>query len=269
MNLGIKTVAINKDTPPTQKAIITKVITPYLSLLMYLTRSQDVLRGFYQHIVVSPEQCARSCPEDPMFSRLLENQAFRDRIKCVNYDEAHFIVTAGEPDKEGNVFRPEYARGYDLLIRLRAGTPCTLFSATMPQMILDKVMKSLRLPTSTSKTTYLNLTTNRPNLCFAVQQLTTPVSRLSNLDFILPTNYHPPMTPLPKTLIFVPTTDFSIDLERRFNKMFPGIRIAQRIHASLTPEWKSQIIENYTGLESKPPILITTSLLSNVSLQLQ
>ena len=201
-----------------------------------------------------------------MFSRLLENQAFRSRIKCVNFDEAHFIVTAGEPDKEGNVFRPEYANGYDLLIRLKAGTPCTLFSATMPKKILDKVMKSLRLPTSTSKTTYLNLTTNRPNLYFAVQELKTPVSRLSNLDFILPASYHPPMAPLPKTLIFVPTTDFSVDLEERFNKMFPGTTIAQRIHASLTPGWKRQIIDNYTGLESKPPILITTTLLSNVSL---
>ena len=225
------------------------------------------MKGFYQHIIVSPEQCARSCPEVPLFSRLLERQAFLDRIKCVNFDEAHFIVTAGEADKEGNVFRPEYAKGYDLLIRLKTGTPCTLFSATMSKLVLGKIMKSLRLPTCTSKTTYLNLTTNRPNLCFAVQKLNGPLSKLSNLDFLIPSAYHPPMAPLRKTLIFVPTTDDSINLERRLNKLFPGTTVAQRIHASLTAEYKTEIIEDYMGPQSKPPILITTTLLSNVSLK--
>ena len=225
------------------------------------------MKGFYQHIIVSPEQCARSCPEVPLFSRLLERQAFLDRIKCVNFDEAHFIVTAGEADKEGNVFCPEYAKGYDLLIRLKTGTPCTLFSATMSKLVLGKIMKSLRLPTCTSKTTYLNLTTNRPNLCFAVQKLNGPLSKLSNLDFLIPSAYHPPMAPLRKTLIFVPTTDDSINLERRLNKLFPGTTVAQRIHASLTAEYKTEIIEDYMGPQSKPPILITTTLLSNVSLK--
>ena len=202
-----------------------------------------------------------------MFSRMLEGEKLLARIKCVNFDEAHFIVTAGEADKEGNVFRPEYAKGYDLLIRLKTGTPCTLFSATMPKKILDKIMKSLRLPTSTLKTTYLNLTTNRPNLCFAVQKLNAPLSKYSNLDFLLPSAYHPPMAPLRKTIIFVPTTDDCYKLERYLNKIFPGTRIAQRIHASLTTEYKTEIIEGYVGPEGKPPILITTSLLSNVGLQ--
>ena len=75
------------------------------------------------------------------------------------------------------------------------------------------------------------------------------------------------MAPLRKTLIFVPTTDDSINLERRLNKLFPGTIVAQRIHASLTAEYKTEIIEDYMGPQSKPPILITTTLLSNVSLK--
>lgn len=53
-----------------------------------------------------------------MFTRLLENQAFVSKIKCLNFDEAHFIVTSGQENKEGKVFRPEFSKGYEIRLRL-------------------------------------------------------------------------------------------------------------------------------------------------------
>lgn len=198
-----------------------------------------------------------------MFTRLLEDLAFCARIKCINYDEAHFIVTAGEPDKQGNVFRPEYAKGSEILIRLSLGTPCSLYSATMPPEVLGQIMKSLRLPTNTTRTSYINLTTNRHNLSFAIQKASHPLSNLSNLDFIIPSAYHPPMARSKKTLIFVNSTDTANALMTRFNKRLPGY--AQRIYSALSLEFKDQLIDEFTNSTGTNPVLIATTVLSNVS----
>lgn len=64
--------------------------------IRYLTCFKGILKGKYQHIIISPEQCSRSGNDTPMFTKLLESPGFIDRIKCLNFDEAHFIVTTGE-----------------------------------------------------------------------------------------------------------------------------------------------------------------------------
>lgn len=154
---------------------------------------KDIRKKKYQHIIISPEQCARNGAQQPMFTHLLENQQFASSISCINFDEAHFIVTSGEPDKENKIFRIEYSKCFEIRLRLSLKTPCTVFSATMPPIIQDKILKSLKLPTDVSKTCFISLSTNRPNLCFAVKKLTGTLANLSNLDFLVSRPYHPPI----------------------------------------------------------------------------
>ena len=80
-----------------------------------------------------------------MLTRLLEESSFTSRVKCLIFDEAHFIVTSGSPDKEGNVFRIEYSKGYEVRIRLPLDIPCAIFSATMSQDVMNKILASLRI----------------------------------------------------------------------------------------------------------------------------
>ena len=229
-----------------------------------LTSSKAIRKGKYQHIVVSPEQCARSGSEPPMLTRLLEESGFNSRVKCLIYDEAHFIVTSGSPDKEGNVFRVEYSKGYELRIRLPLNIPCAIFSATMSQEVTDKILASLRIPSDPSETNFILLTTNRSNLTYAVRSLAKSIKDLSNLDFLFPGRIHPPLLPPRKTIIFVPTTDDALCVEAYLQKRLP-VQMVARIHASLSRRYKKRVINDFCDPRGSLLVLVSTSLLSNVS----
>lgn len=227
---------------------------------------KDIRKKKYQHIIISPEQCARNGAEQPMFTHLLENQKFASSISCINFDEAHFIVTSGEPDKENKIFRAEYSKCFEIRLRLSLKTPCTVFSATMPPVIQDKIIKSLKLSTDVSETCFISLSTNRPNLCFAVKKITGSLANLSNLDFLTSRPYHPPMARLKKTLIFVPTRPIGRQVERYLLLRFPGI--VKRIHSLMSPRYKKETINEFMDPNGRILVLVCTSLLSNVSSRL-
>lgn len=197
-----------------------------------------------------------------MFSQLLEHQSFVDRIKCLNFDEAHFIVTSGEPDKEGNVFRPEYSKGFEILLRLATGTPCAIFSATMPPKVKEQILMSLRIPSDPSKTRFISLSTNRPNLSFSVKKISGRLADLTNLNFLLTGLYHPPLVRFKKTLIFVPTTLLCLAVEELLEERFPGL--VKRIHSSMSSEYKKEVIQEFCTPNGPVSILVATTVLSNV-----
>lgn len=201
-----------------------------------------------------------------MFTRLLEDRVFVSRIKCLIFDEAHFIVTCGHPDIEGNIFRYEYSKGYEIRLRLTAGTPCALYSATMPPRIRDQIFRSLRLSSDPCQTSLITLTTNRPNLTFAVKKLPGPLSRMSNLDFLVPDSYHPPMACIKKTIIFVTSTLQALDIEDFLHSRVRCPGVVQRIHSSLSARFKSQIVEDFCNPCGRISILVATTVISNVSL---
>lgn len=201
-----------------------------------------------------------------MLTRLLEHQTFKNRVRGLLFDEAHFIVTAGKPDTEGNVFRPEYAKGYEIRIRLNSDTSTMVFSATMPPDILKQIMASLRIPSEPSRTSLLTLTTNRPNLTFAIKKASGTLSNLAELDFLIPKAHHPPMSRSRKTLIFVPTTKLTMAVSQYLNTKLPGI--AQRIHSTLSTEFKHQIIEEFHKKDGRFSILVATTVLSNVRVRM-
>lgn len=200
-----------------------------------------------------------------MFTHLLEDQSFASSINVINFDEAHFIVTSGEPDKENKIFRVEYSKCYEIRLRLPLKTPCTVFSATMPSKIQDRILESLKLPTDPSETSFISLTTNRQNLSFAVRKLTRPMTDMSNLDFLVPKSksYHPPMAVYKKTLIFVSTSTSARNVENYLGPRLPGM--VKRIYALMSTEYKKQTIADFIDPNGSTRVLISTSLLSNVS----
>lgn len=198
-----------------------------------------------------------------MFTHLLEDRKFASSISCLNFDEGHFIVTSGEPDKENKIFRIEYSKCFEIRLRLSVKTPCTVFSATMPQEIQDKILKSLKLPTDPSKTSFITLSTNRPNLCFAVRQITGALSNVSNLDFLTSRPYHPPLARFKKTLIFVQTKSLAGLVERHLLRSLPGI--VRRIHSNMSDQYQEEAINDFIDPNGRTLVLVCTSLLSNVS----
>lgn len=201
-----------------------------------------------------------------MLTRLLEEPAFTSMVKCLIYDEAHFIVTSGLPDKEGNVFRSEYAKGYEVRLRLHSSVPCALFSATLSKAVLKKVLASLRISDDPQQTAFIFLSTNRKNLCYAVKEIKGSLANLSNLDFMFPSIVHPPMLPPKKTLIFVPTTQLTLEIESYLQYRLPQEMVA-RLHASRTGEIKKDIIADFCNPEGNILVLVTTTMISNVSLR--
>ena len=200
-----------------------------------------------------------------MFTRLLEEPQFSSRIKCLIYDEAHFIVTSGQADKEGNIFRTEYSKGYEVRLRLPTNTPCAIFSATMSPEVMDKILTSLRIRKDPEETAFILLSTNRKNLCYAVQPTNGPLVKLSNLDFLFPTPVHPPM-PLPKkTLIFVPSTDLALMIEAYLHKHLPR-ELVSRVHSTRSHRCKKRVIDDFSNPNGTIRVLVATTVISNVRL---
>ncbi|KAG2078609.1 hypothetical protein BDR04DRAFT_976928, partial [Suillus decipiens] len=77
-------------------------------------------------------------------------------------DKAHFIITAGEPKAgEKLAFCTAYDKLAEVLLQLPVDVPVALFSATLPQEMLQQITKSLNLPRDLMDT--FVLTTNCPN----------------------------------------------------------------------------------------------------------
>lgn len=134
----------------------------------------------------------------------------------------------------------------------------------MPPDVKAKILKSLRLSSDPLRTRFISLTTNRPNLCFAIKKIPRPLSDVSNFDFLLPGLYHPPMVAFKKTLIFVPSKTIAMAVEERLAKRLPGA--VKRIYSLMSDSYKKRWTADFLKPDGEVSILIATTLLSNVRL---
>jgi len=143
-------------------------------------------------LLVAPEQFFPEGGHIPCLALQLKDPKFAKRIDFFFVDEAHFIVTAGEAQTGKKLpFHAAYGKLAEVLIQLPVSVPVTLFSATLPPVTLEKVLKSLNLPPD--KMDIIKLSTNRLNIMHAVIPVVDSIKNLSNLDFIVPIPFHPPM----------------------------------------------------------------------------
>ncbi|KII92674.1 hypothetical protein PLICRDRAFT_172734 [Plicaturopsis crispa FD-325 SS-3] len=179
--LGVRAAAINGDT--TTDPVFWK----------------DVESGKYPLLIVSPEQLGMLDGHLPRLALLLNKPRFVANIKRVHVDEAHTIYTAGISKHGEPAFRPAWGTLDVLRILLQRGTPFQLLSATLP----DHILRISKEKTMISPDCFeARMSTNRPNITYATLELRDGAHNLSNLDFLIPTDYTESMGPLSKTVVF-------------------------------------------------------------------
>ena len=117
--------------------------------------------GAFRNLIVAPEQFFPEGGHIPRLALMLKDHNFIKRIGFFFIDEAHFIVTAGElKPGEKLAFRTAYGKLAEVLLQLPVDVFVALFSATLPQEMLQRIIKSLNLPRDLTDT--FMLTTKGP-----------------------------------------------------------------------------------------------------------
>lgn len=173
----------------------------------------------FRHYSVSPEQCGPFQGHIPRFAKLLRDQKWVKKIRLLQIDEAHFIVTAGQAKGKEAAFRPAFSNlGERLRVHLPSTTPCAVYSASMPKRVMDVVMKTLRMDPTNTVT--VELSTNRPNLVYATIPMIGTINNLSNLNFLAPQPF-PANYILPLSVIFVDDKKKTSTISRNLNSRLP------------------------------------------------
>ncbi|KAF8137895.1 P-loop containing nucleoside triphosphate hydrolase protein [Mycena galopus ATCC 62051] len=220
----------------------------------------------YQHYSVSPEQCGPFMGHIPRFAKLLHDPKWTKHIKLLQIDEAHFIVTAGTAKGKKVAFRPSFSDlGERLRIHLPASTPCTAYSASMPSHIMTTVKSALRM--EPAKTVTIELTTNRPNLVYAVIPMIGSITNFSNLDFLLPLSFPPNFVLSQKSIVFFDNKRKSPALAAYLNSRLPAALAARQpfrvYHSSMSKPYLEAIAASFKDTNGDVKCLIATEAASN------
>ncbi|KAK7006578.1 Werner syndrome ATP-dependent helicase, partial [Favolaschia claudopus] len=246
----------------------TKYGIPSLAINSYTPNTPELWKSIkehttFRHYSISPEQCGEYRGHIPKFAKLLHDPKWANKIGLLQIDEAHFIVTAGQDRGDEGAFRPAFSSLWERLrVHLLSKTPCTAFSASLPQRYMDIVMKTLRMdPANTVK---VLLTTNRPNLVYATIPMKGSIKNLDNLEFLAPQPF-PPNHRLPPCIVFIDDKNHAAKTERYLNSRLPADLAASRpfrkYHSSMSTHYLEKMIELFRAGEISG--LIATECASN------
>lgn len=142
-----------------------------------------------------------------------------------------------------------------------------LFSATLPQLILQRIEDSLKL--SSDATDKIMLTTNRPNITHTVIPMVDLLKNLSNLDFLVPVPLHPPMAYPPKSLIFIDHKLSTASVAKYLNAHLPeAIRRVfkfKHLHSSMSLEHNESVFDEFKKPDGLVQGVVATSGASTVT----
>lgn len=210
---------------------------------------QCVSEGAFRNLLVAPEQFFPKGGHIQCLVLLLKDQNF---VKWIGFfffiDEAHFIITAGEPKAgEKLAFCAAYDNLAEVLMQLPLGVPVALFSVTLPQLMLQRIIKSLNLSTDITDT--FMLTTNRPNISHTVIPMVNSIKNLSNLNFLVSVLFHLPMSYPPKLIIFIDHKLSTAAVARYLNTRLPeAVRHVFKfwhLHSSMSTEHNKMVFDKF------------------------
>ncbi|KIJ57528.1 hypothetical protein HYDPIDRAFT_171650, partial [Hydnomerulius pinastri MD-312] len=232
---GIRTIAINEDTPND------------------LALWESIKQGEYQHLIVSPEQLGMYKGHLPRLARLIrEDKQFSRKISRVHVDEAHNIYTAGLSHHGEDAFRPAYGRLGNFRILLPKGTPFQALSATLPPHILSAIKRHLEIEVST----------NRSNITYATIPLIESLRNFRNLDCLIP-NGLSPSAKIPKTLVFhdckQDATDAASYIDKRLPLPLQNRGVVKHYHSDMSAEYLLQTYEDFSSPDGTCRILHATA----------
>lgn len=185
------------------------------------------------------------------------------QISALFVDEGHFIKTSGTSEDGRDVHRPAYARIGEIRLRLPAQVPAALLSATLPPPVLKLCTESMRM--KPESTTYLLLSTNRPNLIHAIKPMAGTINNFKNLDFLV-SEQSPSLTH--KTLVFIESRTKCGKIQRYLNGLYPPdmrqSRPVRHIHSQMSKVHNEEAYKSFKDPEGTCRILVATSTASNV-----
>ncbi|KAF7337279.1 P-loop containing nucleoside triphosphate hydrolase protein [Mycena sanguinolenta] len=235
---GIRTMSINEDTP-NDKALWEKIKT-----------------GYFQHLIVQPEQLKSFRGHMPRLARLLHVPQFTKTISRVHFDEIHFHHTAGLPHYGLPAFRPAWGSLNELTLRLPKGTPIQALSGTLPPHIKAAVIDHLNFDPATFLS--LKLSSNRPNIIYCTHRIVGSLSDFRNLDFLVSI----PFTRLLKVVIYHDDTQQCSDAANYTDNRLPlhlrKTGIVRHYHSGMSKEYLKQVFDDFSNPNGVCKILHAT-----------
>lgn len=176
-------------------------------------------------------------------------------------------MTTGEATSDKEAFRPTYSNLFDRVrVHLSPSACVAAFSATFPPTVAKKVKASLQM--HDDRTIEVLLSTNRPNLVYATLPIVGSINQPSNLNFLVPVPYHPPMAPLIKGIIFVDNKLLARSTAAYLNALLPptlaALKPFRHYHSSMSDIYCQQTFDLFQDPQGIVDFLVATSCASNV-----
>ena len=194
----------------------------------------------FKNIFCAAEQFFPIHSHIPPLARLLKTPSFTNSVGLFLIDEGHHIVTDGLPHGNDPLHWLAYGKPGDVRIQLPTGTPCGIFSATLPPPIKAYMCSDLQM--KEGKTIEINLCTNQPNINQAVIPMVGNIGNLSNLDLLVPVLYHPPMPLLQRGIIFLDHKLLTAKVADYLNDRCPSVCVKQDHSNTYTRECHKTIL---------------------------
>jgi superfamily II DNA helicase RecQ len=225
---------------------------------------QQIRDGYFQHLIVQPEQLGSFHGHMPRLARLLTSIQFARKIARVHIDEIHFLYIAGLPHYGLPAFRPAWGGLNELRLRLPKGTPVQAHSGTLPPHIKSAVIEHLNFNPSTFLS--LKLSTNRPNIVYVTHRIVGSLSDFRNLDFLISN----PFTHIIKTVVYHDDTQQCADAvafnERRLPPELRNTGLIRHYHGGMSKAYLQHVFDDFSNPKGTCKILHTTEGASTVCL---
>ncbi|KAJ7572263.1 P-loop containing nucleoside triphosphate hydrolase protein [Mycena floridula] len=240
---GLRAASINQDTPKDDD--------------LY----RDIAKGKYNLILVQAKQLNRFKGHLTRFARLLGLQSFVDRISRVHVDEAHFIYLLGLALYGQPAFRPLYGQLDRFRVRLRQNVPFQALSGTLPSHIKRIVISKLLMDESILLS--IKLSSNRPNIVYALHPIVGSMTDYRNLAFLIPSDCTD-LSQIERALFFVDDKKHSKGAIRFLESLLPphlltGDRPPLRHYDSImSPEYLQETFDDFKDPEGSCRIVFST-----------
>ncbi|KAJ7704873.1 hypothetical protein B0H17DRAFT_1175425 [Mycena rosella] len=208
---GIRTICINEDTPSDVELW------------------NNIRDGYFQHLIVQPEQLKMFQGHLPRLARLLNTPKFVKTIACVHIDEAHTHHSAGLAHHGLPPFRPAWD------------------PSTSSGYVYQRAAVVEHLNFNPKTFISLKLSSNRPNIVYATHRIVGSLKDFRNLDFLIAV----PFTRLLKCIILHDDTQQSADAASYLDKRLPAnlsnSGIVMHYHGGMSKDYLTQVFDDFSN----------------------
>ncbi|KAJ7607060.1 P-loop containing nucleoside triphosphate hydrolase protein [Roridomyces roridus] len=197
-----------------------------------LTDLQEIVKGKYQIILISPELLL----SNRFLDVVMRNSAFTRKILSVVIDEAHVV------SHWGSQFRKQY--GYLGLIRsfIPRGASIVAMSATLSSRVRQDVLDKLYFG---GDYLVIDVGNDRPNVSLVVRAIHQPMNSYRDLDFVIP-EAAATLVDIPLTWIYADNINTGIEIEDHLTELLPTslqeLGIIRPYNAAYSKEYRAEVM---------------------------